>query len=306
MNNVFVSGLVNIETTVKVRDFPIEYYPVDYPFFGVNSAVSGVGYNIAKALTTLGDKVSLAAMIGKDFEGEKILTELSKAGVNTKAVSKKLKATPASVVLYDNSGKRQIYCDLKDIQDACYSFTQEFMDSDIVVACNINFNRDLLKKAKEQGKIIATDVHILSDINDEYNRDFLEKADIVFLSDEGINSDYKNFLKSIYNTYHNKIIVLGMGCKGAMMLIENTVYELSAVKIENVVNTIGAGDSLFSGFIHYYAKGCEPLESLRKAEIFASEKIKANGGARGFVSESVVDKLAESTVIDINKYKQIF
>ncbi len=302
MSNVFVSGLVNIETTVKVRNFPIEYYPVDYAFFGVNSAVSGVGYNIAKALTTLGDKVSLATMIGKDFEGEKILSELSKTGIDTKVVTEKLKATPTSVILYDDRGKRQIYCDLKDIQDTCYSFTQEFMDSDIVVACNINFNRDLLKKAKEQGKIIATDVHVLSDIYDEYNRDFLEKADIVFLSDEGINGDYKDFLKSIYNTYHNKIIVLGMGSKGAMMLTDNTIYELSAVKVENVVNTTGAGDSLFSGFIHHYAKGCEPLESLRKAEIFASEKIKSNGGAEGFVSESIVDKLAERTVIDIKKY----
>ena len=31
--NVLVSGLVNVETSVKVRKFPIEYYPIDYPFF---------------------------------------------------------------------------------------------------------------------------------------------------------------------------------------------------------------------------------------------------------------------------------
>ncbi len=302
MSKVFVSGLVNIETTVRVRQFPIEYYPIDYPFFGVNSAVSGVGYNLAKAFKTLGDYVSLASMTGKDFEGEKILNELSIIGVDTKYVKENLKATPTSAVLYDEKGKRQIYCDLKDIQDTSYGFAQEFVESDIVVACNINFNRDLLKKAKEQGKIIATDVHVLSDIYDEYNKAFLETADIVFLSDEGIKGDYKDFLKAIYNAYHNKIIVLGMGSKGAMMLIGNTLYELSAVKVDNVVNTIGAGDSLFSGFIHYYAKGCEPLECLRKAEIFASEKIKSNGGAKGFVEESVVDKLFETTVIDIKYY----
>ena len=302
MSKVFVSGLVNIETTVRVRQFPIEYYPIDYPFFGVNSAVSGVGYNLAKAFKTLGDNVSLASMTGKDFEGEKILNELSIIGVDTKHVKEKLKATPTSAVLYDEKGKRQIYCDLKDIQDTSYGFAQEFVESDIVVACNINFNRDLLKKAKEQGKIIATDVHVLSDIYDEYNKAFLETADIVFLSDEGIKRDYKDFLKAIYNAYHNKIIVLGMGSKGAMMFTGNTLYELSAVKVDNVVNTIGAGDSLFSGFIHYYAKGCEPLECLKKAEIFASEKIKANGGAKGFVEESVVDKLFETTVIDIKYY----
>ena len=46
---LFVSGLLNVETTVAVRGFPISYYPIDYPFFGIQSHVSGVGYNIAKA-----------------------------------------------------------------------------------------------------------------------------------------------------------------------------------------------------------------------------------------------------------------
>ena len=57
--NVLVSGLVNVETSVKVRKFPIEYYPIDYPFFGVESHIAGVAYNLAKALTTLGDDVDL-------------------------------------------------------------------------------------------------------------------------------------------------------------------------------------------------------------------------------------------------------
>ena len=41
MANILVSGLINTETTVRVRQFPVNYYPIDYPFFGVNTAVSG-------------------------------------------------------------------------------------------------------------------------------------------------------------------------------------------------------------------------------------------------------------------------
>ena len=33
--NVLVSGLVNVETSVKVRKFPIEYYAIAYLYFGV-------------------------------------------------------------------------------------------------------------------------------------------------------------------------------------------------------------------------------------------------------------------------------
>lgn len=30
--HILISGLVNVETSVKVRRFPIDYYPIDYPF----------------------------------------------------------------------------------------------------------------------------------------------------------------------------------------------------------------------------------------------------------------------------------
>ena len=33
MANILVSGLINTETTVRVRQFPVNYYPIDYPLF---------------------------------------------------------------------------------------------------------------------------------------------------------------------------------------------------------------------------------------------------------------------------------
>jgi ribokinase len=33
MSKILVSGLVNTETTVKIKEFPIPYFPIDYPFF---------------------------------------------------------------------------------------------------------------------------------------------------------------------------------------------------------------------------------------------------------------------------------
>ena len=115
--NFFVSGLVNIETTAAVRGFPISYYPIDYPFFGVGSTVSGVGYNITNALTVLGDSVSLHTLIGRDEEADRIFARMKKDGIDSSGVLQELDSTPASVVLYDPDGRRQIYCDLKNIQN---------------------------------------------------------------------------------------------------------------------------------------------------------------------------------------------
>ena len=125
MAKILVSGLINTETTARVRQFPVNYYPIDYPFFGVNTAVSGVAYNISKALKTLGDDVTLFTMTGRDFPAEYIRSELRAAGIGTDWVRPRLKQTPNSVALYDGEGKRQIYCDLKDIQETPYDFPED-------------------------------------------------------------------------------------------------------------------------------------------------------------------------------------
>lgn len=292
MSKILISGLVNTETTVRVRQFPIPYYPIDYPFFGVGTAVSGVAYNIALALKTLGDDVDFLSMTGDDFPAAYIRQELHSAGIGTEHIQAKLKQTPSSVVLYDETGRRQIYCDLKDIQEISYGFPEEICaGADIVAACNTNFNRELLRRAKAAGKTIATDVHVLSDIWDDYNRDFMEYADILFLSDEGIGDDYGEFMTELAHTYGSRIIVLGRGGKGAAMYLkeEDRIIELPAARVGEVVNTVGAGDALFSAFVHYYAKGYHPVDALARAQVFASAKIRVSGASKGFVTEAEVE-----------------
>ncbi len=292
---VFIAGLLNIETNISVGKFPIDYYPIDFPFFGINSSVSGVAYNIAKALKTLGDKVNLCSFIADDYEGRMILDELKKEKINSKGIRKKLKKTPVSAIFYDDTGKRQIHCDLKDIQE--HSLSDEDVENmgtnDIYVVCNINFNRNILRCVKEKNKLIATDVHVLSNIDDEYNKDFMEAADILFMSDEALPYEPERFIRDISGKYSNKIVVIGMGDKGAMLYDKSTdkVFRVGVVTCENVVNTVGAGDALFSSFLHFYAKDGNAVEALVRAEIFASEKIKANGAAYGFIDDDTVEEL---------------
>lgn len=294
---ILVSGLLNTETDVSVRQFPIQYYPIDYNFFGIDTFVGGVAFNIAKALTVLGDKVCLVSLIGRDISANLIKNALQELSIDTKYVKANLKRTPNSAVLYDNEGKRQIYCDLKDIQETEYNFDRSMInDVDLVVACNINFNRSLLRIAKEEGKLIATDVHVLYDVNDEFNSEFMKYADILFLSDENIGENYKEFIFQLAKTYKNKIIVMGRGAEGTVIYTResDSVKAFPAFKTENVVNTVGAGDSLFSAFLHYYANGYEVYEALRRAQIFASHKITCNGASNGFLTEKEIDKIAEN------------
>ena len=290
--NILVSGLLNMETTVAVRGFPIAYYPIDYAFFGVNSAVSGVAFNLSKALTVLGDRVRLVSMTGQDLTAAQIRDALENLGIETSCVQPKLRQTPSSVVLYDPEGKRQIYCDLKDIQETACDFDPALLEGiDLVAACNINFNRPLLHLAKQAGKTIATDVHVLSDIYDGYNREFMEQADILFLSDEAVGDGYREFMLQLADTYPCRILVMGRGAKGAAIYLRQTglLTDLPAEYAGQVVNTVGAGDALFASFLHFYGKGYDPVAALRRAQVFAAYKITVSGAAQGFVNEQTVE-----------------
>lgn len=295
---ILVSGLLNIETTVSVRGFPIEYYPIDYAFFGVNSNVSGVGCNLAKALTALGDTVELVSYLGHDDEGDRVIKDLTAHGINTGNIIRDLQKTPASVVLFDPDGRRQIYCDLKDIQEQSISpdrFIDTLKSVDIAALCNINFNRELIKAAKKAGVKTATDVHVLSDINDDYNRDFMENADILFLSDEKLPCKAEDFVRMLHDRYNNSIIVIGMGAKGALLYeAENDSTKIiEAYTPEKIVNTVGAGDALFSSFLHFYAKTHDAEQALRHAVIFAGIKIGYNGASIGFSSEEKIQSIID-------------
>ncbi|MBP5468626.1 MAG: carbohydrate kinase family protein [Candidatus Riflebacteria bacterium] len=292
MSKILVSGLINIETSCPIKEFPIEYFPIDYPFGKVNSCISGVGFNLISNLKQLGDNITFVSLLGDDLFGKLIFNELEAKNIPTKNIYKILSATPQTVILYDSSGKREIYCDLKDYQEASLDFSnlkQELEKADIIIACNSNFNRPLLKIASQMNKKIATDVHVFSNIDDEYNKDFLGNANILFMSDEGLKDrDIKNFVLDLYNRFNNEIIVVGCGNKGALLFEANNkeFTEIPAVYTRPVVATSGAGDTLFSSFVHFIAKGIEAKESLQLASIAASYKIGEAGSSKGFLDES--------------------
>jgi sugar/nucleoside kinase (ribokinase family) len=73
---LFVAGLCNLETTVKVQSFPLEYQSVRYPFFGIGSAPSGVGWNLCAALSALGASVQFCSFIGADTLGLAVQNQL--------------------------------------------------------------------------------------------------------------------------------------------------------------------------------------------------------------------------------------
>jgi ribokinase len=291
---LLVSGLINVETTVRIDGFPLSYAPVRYPFFGVNTTVSGVGYNLAKALHTLGDEIVLVSMVGRDALAAFVTDALKSAQIDPARVIPLLRETPCSVILYDQDGQRAINVDLKDIQEAIYPtvhFDTALTDSAIAILCNINFSRRFLDRARRAGVPIATDVHAIGSLDDDYNRDFMSAATILAQSHEYLPVSPENWVHGLWDRYGTPIAIVGLGHQGALLGVRdhNFIERIPPVFTRPVMNTIGAGDALFAAFLHFYAKTNDPYNALQRAQVFASYKIGESGGASGFLTETEVD-----------------
>lgn len=298
MSRILVSGLINLETTLKIEGFPLAYQPVSYPFFGVNSRVSGVGYNLTRALTSLGHEARFVSLIGRDQAGGLVRQALQTDALNGSFVLDRLDETAQSVILYDGAGRRSIFTDLKNIQDQAYppeKFDEAAAGCELWALCNINFSRPFLKLARQRGARVATDLHTISDLDDPYNRDFWAAADILFMSDEHLPLPPAEWMRRIWARYTASIVVIGMGAQGALLGLreEERLVMVPAVKTRPVVNTIGAGDALFSAFLHGISCGFTPEEALRRAVVFASWKIGVRSAADGFLTAEELEALVQ-------------
>ncbi|MBQ7251072.1 MAG: carbohydrate kinase family protein [Kiritimatiellae bacterium] len=299
-SRILVSGLLNVETSVRVDDgFPVPYVPVTYPEGAVRVSASGVALNLACALSALGDVPRVLSPVADDAPSLLVRRALEDAGIPPDGLHPLLPETPQSAVLHGPGGERRIFCDLKDAQ--LVSFPPRTAEAavssspkpDAAILCNINFSRPLLEKARTAGVPVATDLHVFSDPDDAYNRDFLRAADILFLSHEGLPCPPGDFFPALAARSPARAIVITQGAGGATLWERDTgrATHLPAVATRPVANTAGAGDACLAAFVHHWLHGGEAVGALRKAMVFASWKIGESGGARGFPDQATYARL---------------
>jgi ribokinase len=232
-------------------------------------------------------------LIGGDNAGGLVVAALATDGIPAVGVLPQLAQTAQSAIFYDATGRRMINTDLKDVQDQIYPPERAraaLADCDFAALCNINFSRPMLALAQSAGVPIATDVHTISDLDDPYNRDFMAAAHILAMSDERLPVSPEKWVRQLADRYGTEIALVGLGGAGCLLWVkrDNFLERIPAVFTRPVVNTIGAGDALFSSFLHFLAATGDPYAAVQRAVIFASFKIGEAGAAVGFLDEAGV------------------
>lgn len=296
MGRFMVGGFIQIETIVKVDALPVPYVQFQSIPNMIDTSLGGCGYNEAAALTWLGDEVDFMSMVGKDMNTSKIHERLVADGINIKLdyVLPRLEALPTAVILYQN-GKIQTFEDVKDIREVEYDyelFERQIQDKDMVLISNCNFCRPLIALAKKYHKPLAVNVRSMRKEKIQQKNDFLKAADILYISDDEMEDTPYECLEMCREQFDPEIMIIGMGKKGVILYTkeDNSVLEYKPVKINEVVNTIGAGNALFSAFLHYYVKTGDAKEAIKNALLFASYKIGFIGTSNGFMTEEQIEQ----------------
>lgn len=294
MGRFVVAGIVQVETIVRVDKIPVEYSPITCKPNTIFTDIGGDAYGESLALKSLGNEVTFMSMIGKNASQEILNMYDIGMALDTGYVLNVLSGTPTAVVLYDQDRQQQIFEDIKDLRNFEYDmsiFEKEAKVADMVVLANAQFCHPLAKRAKELGKTIAVNFRGFSEAKIPYNADLLRAADIVYISDDNLVDSSYDFMKSLAAEFDNDIVILGQGSKGLILYSKNDeiIVHYNTVKTNEIVNTVGAGEALFSCFLHFYLKTGEPKRAIKNALLFASYKLGFTGSCKGFLTEEELE-----------------
>ncbi|WP_461118201.1 carbohydrate kinase family protein [Saccharothrix stipae] len=256
---VFVAGPVSWNRLVRLDRLP-HARPHTAFATGHRMAVGGTSAGKALNLASLGADVTLRTVVGDDEAGRSVLGVLERAGVEVIAEVVDT-ATEQHLNLMDPHGGRvSIYLELPRLRQARHDerALAALAAADAAVIDLADHARPLLSAAREAGVEVWCDLHDY-DGGAEFHRDFLDAADHVFLNNDGFPDDdaLLVFLKSL-----DKRAVATLGADGAVAVADGAVHRVPAVPIEEIVDTNGAGDAFFSGFLVAHLAGADVPSAL--------------------------------------------
>lgn len=278
-------GPVNVETSLEVASFPVNYQPTTNSLNKIRQSIAGVAFNHAAALNALENDVLLTAVIGQDPIGKHVMSQIATKPRVT-CLPTYVQRTSQTIVLHDRLGQRDIFFDKADTDTRTlpHDAIQRVSQCVITMFSNHAMCAKPILRARELHVPIVVDVHTMHVLEDDRNIDFCKNADVLFMSDDLVYSNKEAWLQSVTNRFDITIAVLGMGAGGSLITCDGgkTVTLVPAYDMRPVQSTVGAGDALAAAFIDGLHRGIEPVAALHRASIFAGHKVGAVGGAEGF------------------------
>ena len=272
-----------------------------FDVFPDRKILGGAPFNFAYHLNAFGFPVNFVSKIGKDQNGKEITGYIEKCKMPMTYIQQDDKY-PTGVVKVEIKDKGMPSYTI--VEDCAYDHTEYVPELD-ALADSTSFVcfGTLAQRSKSSRETIKTflnkicgDTQVFLDLNlrapfysEELIKDSLKLATILKINDDecsmlksmfmNSNDSEKDLVKNLNSKFGINTVVITKGDKGSSLYsFENNLeVHKPAIKVTNLCDTIGAGDSFSSMFAASILKGLPYDRAMVNATSFASEFCKFHG-----------------------------
>ena len=255
----------------------ISFGEILFDVFPDKATLGGAPLNVAGHLTKLGLNGAILSAVGNDELGKRALNEIEALGLSTDMIATLDYETGKAIITLN--GKNAEY----EFNDPCAwdNIPLQALPENVTLIYygtlaqrgnSKNTLKELLNSVQSQHRFFDVNIrkHFYSD---EIIKEGVENATILKLNDEEVDivldalkiemRGYRG-LEELFKDYNLDLILLTKGKEGTMCF-KNKWYRVPCAPVE-VVDTVGAGDSLSAGFLASYIK----TGDLEKSLLFGS------------------------------------
>ena len=261
--------------------------------------LGGSPTNVAMNMARLGMNVAMISSVGDDGFGDYMLSRFEEAGIDTQYVYR-APHTPSTVIFINNTSgtpefiayrgaDKEIFPiqipetllnSCKIYHTTCFALSAEPARETILSAA---------ERAAQQGVKLSIDINYSEKIwpdrveATEAIARYCKHGPLVKISQDDVDRLLGPGLshQEVFEYLHGlgaQTICFTLGKDGAKLSVQGQdVIQLSALKVEKIMDATGAGDAFWSGFLYGHIKGQKPEKCLSTALQMAAIKLQNVG-----------------------------
>jgi len=270
------------------------------PISEIHYDIGGSAANVAVGLSRLGFNTGFIGAVGKDQNGQKIISRLEKEGVKTKWVKqgKDVQTNFSLIISYKGERTILVYRGLEDysqLELPKVLNTKWLYVGPLGEGFEKLYSAIISKVAEKNIKLSLNPGTLQIESKAELKR-ILRVAEIVFVNKEeaeeivGLSRPalVKDLLKAL-KQYGAKVVVITDGAEGAYSFDGEEFLHISAYQAKRKEVT-GAGDAFSTGCLGALVLGKDVREGLRWGVINSASVIEKNGAESGLLNISQIER----------------
>lgn len=270
----------------------LPFIPIDTKVKMLSHAIRGGGPagNAVAGYATLGGTAAFIGTVGDDADGQMILDEFRREGVDVSSV--KIRSGASSAIAYlwidEKSGARSCAWTREGLNE----LSAEEIEGDSALVALIEGAKVLhLDGHHAAGAIAAAKIARRAGVTVMYDagtvrdgmEDLLALADLLICSEEFILkltglSDVEAAVRAVFAKYRPAVCGATMGARGSMCFDGTNVVRCPAFSVEKVVDTTGCGDLFHAGFAMRWRETHDLLDCQRFGAAVSALKCRGVSG----------------------------